>query len=296
MTAPVCLPFDPAPKQPRWTPPAWATDCHCHIFEDFARYPLNPERSYTPVAAGLEDYLGMCKTLGLSRTVQVTASVYGTDNSLTLAVISELGQHRARGVAGIAIDTSWLELERLHAGGMRGVRLSSRRKGYGGVEAIAPLARLIHPFGWHLQLHVADIAEFVGMERLLLHVPVPIVFDHLGCARGGDRLDAPGFRSLLRVLQRRDDAWCKLSSWYRRSNAGPPDYPDMEPFVEALADARPDRLVFGTNWPHPGLFEPDTVPNDGTIMDQFCKWVPDADVRTRILVDNPELLYGFSAS
>jgi len=276
--------------------PEGATDCHCHVFEDPARYPLNADRSYTPVVATLEDYLAMCGKVGLQRTVQVSASVYGTDNSLTLSIIKELGQDRAKGVAGIAASTPGLEMERLHEGGIRGVRLSTRVKGYGGTDAIGAIARMIRPFGWHIQLHVADVTEFVALEALLMSVPVSLVFDHLGCARGGDGVHHPGFQVLLRILRQRDDAWCKLSSWYRRSDAGPPDYPDMKPLVQALVETRPDRLVFGTNWPHPGLFAPEVIPNDGAIVDQFCRWVPDVMTRKRILVDNPALLYSFPAS
>lgn len=292
INAPTCLPYDPATSAPAHTLPAGSTDCHCHVFDDPARYPLNPNRSYTPVSATLEDYLTMCRTLGLQRTVQVSASVYGTDNSLTLAVIEALGQHRAKGVAGIALDTPIRQMEQLQKGGICGVRLSTRVKGYGGTEAIEPMVRAIAPFGWHLQLHVADIGEFVALEPMLRRVPVPIVFDHLGCVRGDDGVDHPGFQVLLRLLRERDDVWCKLSSWYRRSDAGPP-YLDMKPLVQTLVQTRADRMVFGTNWPHPGLFSPEIIPNDGNLIDQFFDWIPEDTTRRRILVDNPAQLYGF---
>ncbi|MES2187105.1 MAG: amidohydrolase family protein [Pseudomonadota bacterium] len=292
---PVCLPFDPRPRRPRHALPPGATDCHCHVFEDPQRYPLNAGRSYTPSLATLRQYLAMCDAVGLQRTVQVSASVYGFDNSLTLGVIAALGQHRARGVAGIAADASSADLDRLHAGGIRGVRVSTSVKGYGGTDAIGVLAPRIQPLGWHLQVHVAGIGELVALEDTLLRAPVPLVFDHLGCVRGGEGVNHPGFQALLRILRQREDCWCKLSSWYRRSDLGPPDYPDMGPLVKALVAARPDRLLFGTNWPHPGLFAPETIPNDGRLVEQFCQWVPDVVVRKRILVDNPAQLYGFPA-
>lgn len=280
-------------RPPRCRLPANSTDCHCHVFDLSPRYPLTAQRSYTPAESSLQAYLRMCEAMGIARTVQVNASVYGFDNSLTLDIIKALGQHRARGVAGVPPDVANTELERLHVGGFRGARLSTHVKGYGGTELIGALARRFHPFGWHVQLHVDRIDELAALEPQLLATPVPLVFDHLGCARGDDRPDGPGFQALLRMLRLRDDCWVKISSWYRRSVVGAPGYGDMKPFVQALVDARPDRLVFGTNWPHPALFPPDAAPADGDLIDIFRDWVPDPAARTRILVDNPGRLYGF---
>ncbi|MBO9354826.1 amidohydrolase family protein [Bordetella petrii] len=281
--------------RPRLALPPNATDCHCHVYQDPARYPLIAQRSYTPAPATLRQYLDLCEQVGIQRTVQVSASVYGTDNSLTLDVIAALGQHRARGVAGLAPDASAADLRRLHEGGMRGVRLSTHVRGYGGTQGLDALAERIRPFGWHVQVHVADVNELVALEDTLLRVPVPVVFDHMGAVRGDQGPGTPGFRALLRILGERDDCWTKISSWYRRSASGAPGYDDMGPIVQALVRARPDRLVFGTNWPHPALFAPATVPDDGHLIDRFCDWVPDAGVRQRILVDNPARLYGFDA-
>lgn len=290
--APVCLPPRRQVSRPRWTLPPGATDCHCHVYDDPQRYPLVAQRSYTPVRADLEQYLAMCRQVGLSRTVQVSASVYGADNRLTLDVIAALGQHRARGVAGLPADVTAQQLETLHAGGMRGVRVSTHVKGYGGTQAISHFAERIRPFGWHVQVHVLHADEIAGLEQELLRVPVPLVFDHLGCVRGAEGPQNAGFQAMLRLLRQRDDCWAKISSWYRRSDAGG-DHADMAPIVAALVDARPDRLVFGTNWPHPALQAPATVPDDGQLIDQFASWIPDEAVRRRILVDNPAALYGF---
>lgn len=289
---PLCLPPMPAVRAPRHRLPPGATDCHCHVFEDPSRYPWGAERSYTPRLADRHAYAKLCRTLGLERTVQVSASVYGADNRLTLDLIAELGQDRARGVAGIAASTPQAELHALHDGGMRGVRVSTLVKGYGGSEAMASIAPRIQPLGWHLQLHFERAAEIAALEASLLRLPVPLVFDHLGCVRGSEGVGHPGFQAMLRILQRRDDCWVKISSWYRRSDAVP-GFEDMRPLVQALVDARPDRLVFGTNWPHPALFAPAQVPGDADLLDQFCDWVPNAQVRQAILVDNPARLYGF---
>ena len=293
-TAPACIGPHPNPRKPRHALPAGSTDCHCHVFEDPRKYPLVGHRSYTPPYLPLSRYLSMCEVVGLQRTVQVNASVYGLDNSLSLDIIATLGQHRARGVAGISPDVTDKELARLHAGGMRGARLSTHVKGYGGTELIDILAPKVAPLGWHLQLHVGNNKEIAEIEAGLMEVPAALVFDHLGCVRGGkDTVDSPGFQAMLRILQDRDDCWVKISSWYHRSQSGPPGYADMKPFAHALFDARPDRVVFGTNWPHPNHFPPEANPDDGDLIDLFCEWFPDAAARERILVANPARLYGF---
>ena len=284
----------PAPvaaRKPRHALPAGTTDCHCHVFADPARYPLAAGRSYTPPLCTLDDYVAMCHTLGIDRTVQVNASVYGFDNSVTLDLIAKLGQDKARGVAGVAPDATAADIARLHEGGFRGVRLSTKVKGYGGTDVIETMAAQVRPFGWHLQLHMARSAELAELEPRLMKLAVPLVFDHLGSTRGNEGVNAPGFQALLRILKSRDDAWVKISSWYRRSDAGAPDYADMKPLAQALVEARADRCVWGTNWPHP---ECDVaMPNDGDLVDLFCDWVPHRAARERIFVANPAQLYGF---
>ena len=124
-------------------------------------------------------------------------------------------------------------------------------------------------------------------------MPVPIVFDHMGSPKAADGVDAPGFQALLRILKRREDCWVKISSWYRLSRAGGPHWPDMAPMAQALVETRPDRLVWGSNWPHPNRFDEKDIPDDGELVDAFCEWVPDAVARERIWVSNPAQLYGF---
>lgn len=292
-SAPVCLPPQRSASRPRHQLPPNSTDCHCHVYQDPARYPLIAQRSYTPVSATLQQYLEMCEQIGIQRTVQVSASVYGTDNRLTLDVIAALGQDRARGIAGLASDVSRDELRRLHDGGMRGVRLSTHVKGYGGTQGLQAMAERIRDFGWHIQVHVANIEELVPLADELLRIPVPLVFDHMGAVQGSQGVENPGFQTLLRILREREDCWTKISSWYRRSSGAAPHYEDMAPIVQALVKTRSDRLVFGTNWPHPALFAPAVMPDDGNLIDRFCEWIPDASTRECILVSNPAQLYGF---
>lgn len=289
---PLCQEPDRKPRRPGQAVPAGMIDCHSHVFEDQSRYPLTPNRSYTPQLCTLSDYLVMCEVLGIERTVQVNASVYGFDNSVTLDLIAKLGQKRARGIAGLSPDVTAAEIERLHRGGMRGVRLSTSVKGYGGTELIESLSKKIKSFGWHLQLHVGKGAELARLEQELMQSPVPIVFDHFGRTRGAEGVHAPGFQALLRLLQGRDDFWVKLSSWYRLSDSGGPAYSDMQPLAQALVAARPDRCLWGSNWPHPDCAV--AMPNDGALLDLFCAWVPDEKTRRSILVANPERLYGFA--
>lgn len=281
-------------RKPRHRLPPGSTDCHCHTFDaDVSRYPHGKEYSYIPAPAPLDDYLKMCETVGLQRTVQINSSIYGYDCSITHDIIARLGRDRARGVAGIRLDMGMSELQRMKEGGIVGTRLSTKVKGYGGAELIDAFAEKIKPLGWHLDLHLGGVAEIAEREQHFLRVPVPLVFDHMGSTRGKEGVSAPGFQALLRILQARDDCWVKISSWYRLSDAGPPDWLDMKPMAQALVAARPDRLVWGSNWPHSNRYHAKDIPNDGDLVDAFCDWIPDAAVREKIFVSNPAQLYGF---
>jgi predicted TIM-barrel fold metal-dependent hydrolase len=178
---------------------------------------------------------------------------------------------------------------------MRGIRLSTKVKGYGGTDLIEALAARIKFLGWHLQLHFNRAGEIAALEARLLKLPVPLVFDHLGRVRGDEGTASPGFKALARVLERRDDCWVKVSSFYKLSQSGPPSYADVKPVAQALIAQRSDRVVWGSNWPHPNEFGPGHGPNDGDLMDVLCDWAPDAATRERILVANPAALYGFPA-
>ncbi|MBC7779614.1 MAG: amidohydrolase family protein [Proteobacteria bacterium] len=296
MMAPLCLPPDPSPSKPSVPLPPGTTDCHCHVFEDPARYPLIENRTYTPNGATLDDYVAMCEALGIERTVQVNASVYGNDNSTTIDVIAKLGQDRARGVAGLAADATDAQIGRLHDAGFRGVRLSTRVKGYGGLERLESMAARVKPFGWHLQVHFGASAEVAEHADRLRSIDAPIVFDHFARVGAGEGPNSESARALIRQLVERDDRWVKFSSFYKLSGDGPPAFADLAPLARAIVDARPDRVVWGSNWPHPNMFAPARVPNDGMLFDALAGWLPDPGIRQRVLVDNPARLYGFAAS
>ena len=159
---------------------------------------------------------------------------------------------------------------------------------------LEPLAKRIAPLGWHLEINIEKSAHWVDLEPRLRRCPVPLVFDHLGRTRGAEGVDAPGFRVVLRLLTGRDDCWTKISSWYRLSDRGPPHYEDMAPFVKKLLSERPDRCVWGTNWPHPGLHS--AMPNDADLVDLLDSWLPSESVRAPLYAANATKLYRFTSN
>ena len=276
-------------SRPSWRAPPGATDCHCHVFGPYGRYPLSPGRSYTPPEASVADYLAMLGTIGLSRTVIVQPSIYGTENAVTLDAAEEIGLHRARAVVVVDEGFDAAELAAMAERGARGVRFNAVSGNGAPLEQLERLAERIAPLGWHVQLYThADAMP--ALEPVLRRLPVPVVVDHMGgvkAAAGG--VEHPGFRALLRLLE--GGAWVKLSGY--RSSAGRP-YADVAPMARALLSAAPDRCVWGTDWPHPSLHDPAEVPDDGELLDALGAWAPDEAARRAVLVDNPARLYGFA--
>jgi predicted TIM-barrel fold metal-dependent hydrolase len=276
-------------SRPSWRAPPGATDCHCHVFGPFDRYPLSPGRSYTPPEASVAAYLEMLDTIGLSRTVIVQPSIYGTENAVTLNAVEAIGLDRARAVVVVDENAGAAELEAMAARGARGVRFNAVSGNGVPMEQFERLVERIAPLGWHVQLY-AHAAEMVELEPVLRRLPVPLVVDHMGgvkAAAGG--VENPGFRALLRLLE--GGAWAKLCGY--RSSSGPP-YADVAPMARALLSAAPERCVWGTDWPHPSLRDPLEVPDDGELLDTLGAWAPDDATRRAVLVDNPARLYGFA--
>ena len=291
--APLCPGPDPKTRAPRHPTPAGACDTHAHVFGPAARYPYPPERSYTPPDCPLDDYLAMRDVLGLTRAVIVQASIQGTDNAATLDAIKR-GGDGFRGVAVVAPDIGEAELRGLHDGGMRGARMTTLVRGGVGPEHVEALAGRIGDLGWLIEVHLTEASELIDLAPRFRALPVPCLIDHFGRVRGAEGPDHPGFEALLGLLRETDNCWVKLASWYRLSDSGPPGHADMRPLAEALIEARPDRLVWGSNWPHPA--HDGDMPNDGDLLDQLADWVPDDTIRRRILVDNPARLFGFDAT
>lgn len=283
--------------------PAGACDCHTHIHADPAKFPFYPGRTYTPEPALPEEMAALHRTLHVERVVIVTPSVYGPDNSASLFGIKARGA-TARGVAVIDDNTSERDLDAMHQAGFRGIRLNLATTGVNdphvGRERFKAAADRMKARGWHVQLFTS-LAMISAIKDLVATSPVPVVFDHFGGARAAHGVDQPGFSDLLQLVKS-GKAYVKISGSYRASKLAP-DYPDAAPLAHALIATNPDRIVWGTDWPHPdsvtkpGRKATDVTPllriDDGRLLNQLPVWAPDAAIRQKILVDNPARLYGF---
>jgi 2-pyrone-4,6-dicarboxylate lactonase len=289
--APYCAPFDPNPRQPELALPPLSCDCHAHICGPASDYDYAPERIYTPPDALLSDYLSMLATVGVERTVLIQPSVYGSDNTVMLHAMAEC-PFPCRGVAVVEDTVSDSEIEALHGAGVRGIRFNvvDVRDPGGAVpwEEIKALSARVAPLGWHAEflIHADDYPDF---DAVFADFPVDVVFGHLGYMRPPLSLDDPGFQGLLRLLKE-GRGWVKLTGPSRITAVDTP-YPDVTPVAHALMEAAPDRIIWGTDWPHVKISK--TMPNDADTVDLLSEWIPDPALRQRVLVDNPTTLYGF---
>jgi len=251
---PLCSTPDINVEAPDFLLPENACDCHFHIFDEPSQQ-VSP-RTYSAPKASLDDLLQLHNTLGFTRSVVVQPSIYGTDNRTTLSAVKSTRMTKA-------IATSPVDLQ--------------------------ALARKVSEVGWHLQLLV-DVSTFDDLEKTVQSLKVPVVFDHMGHMPAYKGVNEPGFQQLLRLLGE-GSAWVKLSGVYRLSDGTNPDCSDVDDIVDALVRTNPDRLLWGSDWPHPHV--PHAMPNDTHLLNLLAKWVPNTQLRNRILVDNPENLYKF---
>ena len=271
---------------PREKFPPGATDCHAHVFGP--ETPLLPKTHFVPHPCPLEDYVRMLRKLGCERAVLVQPSVYGTDNSMITAALRSK-TFPLRAVAVVAEDVSDRELEAMHADGFRGVRINTASATRGlRLEHAARLADRLRPMGWHLQFFV-NLRQTPEIVDELAKLNITLVIDHFGRIGAADGLDAPPFQALLRLL-RRENVWAKLMGPYFASEQFP-KYPDLARFARAMVATAPERIVWGTDWPHASARE--KMQNDGDYADMLTDWVPDGAQRNRILVTNPQRLYSF---
>lgn len=290
--APLCAAAERDTRRPRVGMPPHACDTHAHVVGPASVYPYVAGRLYTPPDELFSDYRRMLDTLGVDRAVLTQPSVYGTDNRCLLAALAA-GEGRVRGVAVVDPAVDDAELRRLDRAGVRGVRINivDRRENRNVLvmDELLPLAKRIADLGWHIEFllnadAVPDLAGSIG------RLPVPVSLGHLGYVhadKGG--AGNPGFQALLRLLDK-GQTWVKLTAPYRISGQQMP-YPEVTPMAHALVAAAPERLLWGTDWPH--VMIKTAMPNDGDIADLLLDWVPDDATRRRILVDNPCALYGF---
>jgi len=279
-------PPDPNPSKPKYVLPPGACDAHCHVFGPAAKFPYSPTRAYTPPDASVEHLRRLHAHLGVSRAVIVHASCHGTDMRVTLdAIASSNGSYR--GVAMVGSGITDAELETLHAGGIRGVRFNfvSHLGGAPDLALFDSMLSRVGALGWHIVLHL-DAEDIVTYADRIKRIPVPFVIDHMGRVKAEHGLDQKPFKLLLELM-RNELAWVKVCGAERVSSAGKP-FRDAIPFAAALIEAAPDRVLWGTDWPHPNV---KVMPNDGETVDLFAEFCSDENVRRKILVDNPTRLY-----
>ncbi|RQR68700.1 MULTISPECIES: amidohydrolase family protein [unclassified Burkholderia] len=294
------------PTRPLAALPPGSCDCHVHLF-DAVRFPFAPNRSYTPGQARVADLLAFEARLGIERIVLVQPSVYGTDNAALLAGLHELGLHRARGVAVIDPRTAThAELQALHDQGVRGIRLNLQVRGERDLSvASAQLQRAsdaVAPLGWAVQIY-ADLDIVAGLAPDIARLGAPVVLDHFAGARAHTLSDQQAAFATVVDLVKHGNAYVKLSAPYRASRQAPL-FDDLGPIARALIDARPDRMLWASDWPHTGSagnrdgdltrIEPFRREDAGAALNQLLGWTDAAALRQQILVDNPARLYRFT--
>jgi D-galactarolactone isomerase len=276
-------------EAPKLRAPADAADCHHHIYD--AKYPVDPRSTLRPGDASVEDYRALQRRIGTSRNVIVQPSTYGTDNSCTLDALAAFGP-TARAVAVVDTSVADAELKRMHGLGVRGIRFNLAQAGATTPEMIEPLSKRVNELGWHIQIN-APAAKIMEIKDILSRVPSPIVFDHLAHIPEPEGTAHPLFGVVLALIDK-GKTWVKLSGAYIDTKVGPPSYSDSSAVARAYVQKAPERLVWGSDWPHPS--ERDNKPDDAILFDLLLDWAPEERVRNRILVQNPEALYGFAKS
>ncbi|MGE5289191.1 MAG: amidohydrolase family protein [Micromonosporaceae bacterium] len=283
------LAFHPNPSKPSYVPPPGAVDAHCHVFGPGDVFPYAPERKYTPTDAGKEQLFALRDFLGFERNVIVQATCHGADNSALVDALLAAGG-RARGVASIRPGVSRTELAEMHAAGVRGIRFNFVKR------LVEPkpddyylgLVDLVAELSWHVVVYfeAADLAE---RWHLFTSLPTVVVVDHMGRPDVSQPVDGPGFALFTRFMSENENVWSKVSCPERLSKSGPPGYDDVVPFARHLVETFPDRVLWGTDWPHPNMKS--HMPDDGALVDVIPRIAPTGDLQRRLLVDNPLRLY-----
>jgi predicted TIM-barrel fold metal-dependent hydrolase len=279
----IAVPNSIGTELPRSKAPAHATDCHHHIYDP--RFPWIAKAAMLDGPATVADYRLLQKRIGTTRNVIVTPSAYRTDNRCLLDALHQLGP-AARGVAVVDTKVTNAELKSLDTAGVRSIRFYLQPDGPTSIEMAEPLASRIAAFGWHIQVNALP-DQLLATMPVWSRLPVPVVFDHLGRAPGAA---SPLFQQISKMLQR-GQAWLKISGAYLDTKVGPPTYADTSATAKAYIKEAPERLVWGSDWPHPSVKD---KPDDALLFDLLASWIPDAALRTRVLVDNPAQLYRFS--
>ncbi|MCB1970083.1 MAG: amidohydrolase family protein [Geminicoccaceae bacterium] len=282
------LPFHPDPKKPDYRPPAGAVDAHCHVFGPAAVFPFAPERKYTPVDAPKEQLFALRDHLGFARNVIVQATCHGRDNTALVDALRG-SDGKARGVAIAGPEASDEELQQLHRDGVRGVRFNFIKRLVDATpkEVFQTVAQRIQPLGWHTVVYF-EAAELPELVPFLETLPGTVVIDHMGRPDTAAGVDGPAFASFLAFLHTRPNFMVKVSCPERLTVEGPP-YHDVVPFARTLVEQFPDRVLWGTDWPHPNMRS--HVPDDGELVDIIPQIAPTGELQRKLLIDNPMRLY-----
>ncbi len=282
------LPFHPAPSKPAFRPPAGAVDAHCHVFGPASRFPYAPARKYTPCDAPKEKLFALRDHLGLSRNVIVQASCHGTDNGALVDALEAAGD-LARGVAVVSPDITDAELQRLDRAGVRAVRFNFVKRLVDATPTAQCLsvAHRIRALGWHVvvYLEAGDLEELIPFLHTL---PTTVVIDHMGRPDVAKGVDHPDFQRFLILLRDTENLWTKVSCPERLTVRGPP-YDDVLPFARTLIEQFPDRVLWGTDWPHPNMKS--HMPDDGALVDVIPRIATSEAARRALLINNPMRLY-----
>ena len=283
------LAFDPNPSKPSYVPPLGAVDAHCHVFGPGDVFPYAPERKYTPTDAGKQDLFALRDFLGFERNVIVQGTCHGADNGALVDALLAAGD-RARGVATIRPGVSRAELADLDAAGVRGIRFNfvKRLVDPKPDDYYRGLVDLVAEFGWHIVVYfeASDLAE---RWQLFTSLPTVVVVDHMGRPDVTQPVDGPGFALFTRFMSEHENVWSKVSGAERLSVTGPPDYSDFLPFAGHIVETFPDRVLWGTDWPHPNMKS--HMPDDGALVDLVPRIARTDDLQRALLVDNPQRLY-----
>jgi 2-pyrone-4,6-dicarboxylate lactonase len=290
------LPFHPNPSMPRFRVPPGSVDAHCHVFGPGAEFPYAPERKYTPCDAGKDLLFALRDRLGFDKNVIVQATCHGTDNrALVDALRASPG--RARGVATVDRQVTDAKLHELHQSGVRGARFNfiKRLVDFTPREVLTEIAERIAPLGWHVVVYF-EAADLPELWDFFTALPTIVVVDHMGRPDVSKPVDGPEFGQFVRLMTEHSNVWSKVSCPERLSVTGPPaldgerqPYRDVIPFARRLVETFPDRVLWGTDWPHPNL--KNHMPDDGLLVDYVPHIAPTAELQRSLLVDNPTRLY-----
>jgi 2-pyrone-4,6-dicarboxylate lactonase len=283
------LVYHPAPKKPEYLPPPGAVDAHCHVFGPGDEFPYAPERKYTPCDAPKEKLWELRDYLGFERNVIVQATCHGADNRAMLDAL-RASNNRARGVATATREFTDEQLRELDGAGVRGVRFNfvKRLVDVTPREVLVDIAERIQPLGWHIVIYF-EAQDLPDLYDFVASLPTVVVVDHMGRPDVTQPLTAPGFELFVKLMRQHERIWSKVSGAERLSHSGPPGYDDFVPFARRIVETFPDRVLWGTDWPHPNLKT--HMPDDGQLVDLLPRIAPTQLLRQKLLVDNPDRLY-----